>query len=528
MKYITYQTPTKTKDKKKRFLKISRERFFDLYYSPRESFFQRQDQGRIIMNLKNPRVRFAPAPTGMMHLGNIRTALMNYLLAQQQKGTFIIRVEDTDPERNFDPGAVKILEDLAWLGLAYQEGPHKDGGYGPYYQSQRTHIYRKKLEEFIKNNLVYRCFCTQEELDKKRDRQIALKKPPRYDKTCLKLSQETSDTQAKTTPFIWRMKLNPTQTITIQDLSHGPVTFDMSNFSDFPITRQNDSVTFMFANFVDDALMNITCAIRGEDHLSNTAGQAAMYLASNTPLPYFWHMPILCNIDGKKLSKRDFGFSLRDLQAAGFLPEAIVNYLAIIGGSFTQEIMSLEELVQAIDFEHLPTTGQIKYDVEKLRWVNHKWINKLPLQEITKRCKPFLIKVYPKIADLNHQKLEQLISTIHTEMVTLQDAVALLAFYFETPQLDTALAHALIAHDKHTTWNEILKNALNQSGTKQFLTTVKTSIKSAGITPKEAFSYIRYTLTGSPQGMGLHELCNVLGYQEVQKRVKNALSIESL
>lgn len=476
------------------------------------------------MKLNHPRVRFAPAPTGMMHLGNIRTALMNYLLAQQKGGTFIIRIEDTDPERNFDPGAVKILEDLAWLGITYQEGPHKDGGYGPYYQSERTELYQKKLEEFIEKKIVYRCFCTQEELDKKRARQIALKRPPRYDKTCLELSQEASDKKAETMPFIWRMKLDPQKTITIQDLSHGPVTFDMSNFSDFPITRQNGSVTFMFANFVDDALMNITCAIRGEDHLSNTAGQAALYLANNSPIPYFWHMPILCNIDGKKLSKRDFGFSLRDLKAAGFLPQAIVNYIAIIGGSFTQEIMTLEELVQALDFEHLPTTGQIKYDVEKLRWVNHKWINKLALDTLTQACIPFLQEAYPQIKNLSSEKQEQLLQSVRTEMTTLCDAVQLLAFYFEAPTLTTDTARSLIPQDKLDAWHTLVKEALELPTIQACLQHIKTTIKSAGIKPKEAFSYLRYALTGSTHGMGINDLCELLSYHEIKQRISKIIS----
>lgn len=477
------------------------------------------------MELKNPRVRFAPAPTGMMHLGNIRTALMNYLIAKQKDGTFIIRVEDTDPERNFDPGAVKILEDLVWLGLDHQEGPGKDGGFGPYFQSERTELYTKKLQEFIDKELVYRCFCTSEELDKKRARQIALKKPPRYDRACLELNKEESDSKAETTPSIWRMKLDHTKKLTINDLSHDTVTFDLSHFSDFPITRQNGSVTFMFANFVDDLLMNITCAIRGEDHLSNTAGQAAMYDASDEPMPSFWHMPILCNIDGKKLSKRDFGFSLRDLKDAGFLSEAIINYLAIIGGSFKNEIMSIKELTQAIDFEHLPTTGQIKYDVDKLRWINHKWICKSDTLKITQLCRPYLEENYPEVKKLSDSELSEVIEHVKTELVTLQDCIQLLAFYFAQPLYTANIANTLVDAAKRDIYKEIVVKALAQITGDAFLEQVKTESKAVTIKPREAFSYLRYALTGSPKGISVGELIEMLGYEKSKNRIKQLLNL---
>lgn len=477
------------------------------------------------MKLKNPRVRFAPAPTGMMHLGNIRTALMNYLIAKQKDGTFIIRVEDTDPERNFDPGAVKIMEDLAWLGLDFQEGPGKDGGFGPYFQSERTELYKQKLQEFIEKDLVYRCFCTSEELDKKRARQIALKKPPRYDRTCLELNKEESNSKAASTPFIWRMKLDHNKKLTINDLSHDTVTFDLKNFSDFPITRQNGTVTFMFANFVDDSLMNISCAIRGEDHLSNTAGQAAMYEASDQTMPAFWHMPILCNIDGKKLSKRDFGFSLRDLKDAGFLPEAIVNYLAIIGGSFKNEIMSLEELTKAIDYDHLPTTGQIKYDVDKLRWVNHKWICQSDTLKITQLCRPYLEESYPEVKKLSDENLAAVVEHVQKEMITLRDVVQLLAFYFSTPAYLKTVASTLVDPSKLAAYKTLIKEALEEKTANLFFTKVKEYIKAADIKPKEAFSYIRYALTGAPKGPGVGELIEMLGYDTSRTRIEKLLNL---
>ena len=469
------------------------------------------------------RVRFAPAPTGMMHLGNIRTALMNYLMAQQKQGQFVLRIEDTDAERNYDPEAVKIQEDLHWLSLTPDEGPQNDGGYGPYFQSQRNAIYQEKLQELINMGLAYRCFCSVEELEAKRQRQIALKQPPRYDRTCLKLSAEQSDEKATTTPFVWRVKLDHTDVAKIKDLAHGVVTFEFKNFSDFPITRQDGSVTFIFANFVDDMLMHISCVIRGEDHLSNTASQAALYKAFKVELPLFWHMPILCNIDGKKLSKRDFGFSLRDLKDSGFLPEAIVNYLAIIGGSFKQEIMSMEELTQNLNFDHISTTGQIKYDVEKLRWVNHKWINKLEPQHLLELCKPYLAPIFPEIVKIPDATLSSVLQKIASEMITLQDCVELMAFYFAQPVCSAAHAHALTTPENSDALTNAIKVASLEPDKAAFLATLKSAIAQAKIPNKEAFTYIRYLLTGSEKGLGIADLIEILDYEKIKHRLSNLI-----
>lgn len=471
------------------------------------------------------RVRFAPAPTGMMHLGNVRTALMNYLVARQKQGTFILRIEDTDAERNFDPGAVKLQEDLAWLSLEFDEGPVKAGAYGPYYQSERTTIYHENLEKLIASKKIYRCFCTSEELEKKRQRQIALKQPPRYDRTCHKLSDDESLKKSKEIPFIWRMYVDHARSFVIHDLAHGNITFEMKNFSDFPLTRQDGSVTFIFANFIDDALMKVSCAIRGEDHLSNTASQAVLYDAFGFEIPQFWHMPILCNIEGKKLSKRDFGFSLRDLKHAGFLPEAILNYLAIIGGSFKEEIMSLDDLIKTMNFDSMSPTGQIKYDVEKLRWVNHKWISRLPLEELEKRCRPLLEENYPTIKTLFSEKLGSLLKAIASEMITLHDSVKLLNFYFNTPEANTETLYELVTDAHRSTFKALFTKMVEIDDMTSALDLYKKEGKEAGVTPKQLFSVLRYILTGRTDGISIVELATMLDKKTINERIEKTISI---
>jgi glutamyl-tRNA synthetase len=475
------------------------------------------------MTNKIERVRFAPSPTGMMHLGNIRTALMNFLFAKQKNGTFVLRIEDTDPSRNFDPGAKKIIEDLTWLGMSYDEGPEKNGPYAPYFQSERDDLYKKTLQQLIDLELVYRCFCTNEELDKRRARQIALKKPPRYDRACFHLSTDEIQEKLKVnTPFIWRFKLDHEKKININDLAHGTITFDLKNFSDFPISRSDGSFTFMFANFVDDMLMKMTTVVRGEDHLTNTAGQAALYNALNAPLPTFWHLPILCNIEGKKLSKRDFGFSLRDLKDAGFLPEALLNYLAIIGGgSFKDEIMSIDELTKAIDFDKINATGQVKYDVEKLKWINNKWIDRIEPMALTEGCVPFLKAAYPQVADMSTEKLSSILQILKTDFNTLKDSVEAVRFYFEQPTYSPEL---LAKFDNKAQLSAIVSGLLDKTADdKTFTNVAKQKAKEHGISIKNMFSFIRVGLMGSIQGPSIHDLLKVLGSQESTKRLENLI-----
>ena len=479
------------------------------------------------MSTSTIRVRFAPAPTGMMHLGNIRTALMNALFSKRHDGTFVLRIEDTDPERNYDPEGTHIIADLHWLGLVHDEGPQAGGQYGPYFQSQRTGLYQVKLQKLVDKKLVYRCFCSEEKLTQKRKRQRALKLPPRYDRTCLHRSadevQKLCDTK---TPFIWRLKLDHAKTIHITDLAHKQVTFELKNFSDFPVTRQNGSFTFMFANCVDDILMNITHVFRGEDHLTNTAGQATLYGALNVPLPTFWHMPILCNTTGKKLSKRDFGFALRDLRKEGFTSEAIVNYLAIIGASYKDEVMSFDQLVQTIELDAPHTTGHITYDVEKLRWLNRKWIERYTPEQLAQKCEPFIREQYPDLRSMNIKQLEKPLQIIKTDMRTLKDSASLLAFYFDTPQVTAPDVHACIGETNASAVVTIIRAALAQIDSPEtFVTALKNNAKQHNVSLKSVFWCVRLALTGKTNGPGIHELVTMLGTQKARTRIENVLNL---
>lgn len=468
------------------------------------------------------RTRFAPSPTGIMHIGNVRAALMNYLFAQQYHGTFALRIEDTDQQRNIADGTKFILKHLHWLGLIPQEGPEIGGPYGPYFQSQRAAIYQKHLEALQQKKLAYQCFCTPEELEVRRNRQIAMKKPPRYEGTCLKLSDtQLAEKIASRTPFIWRMKVDSHKKVSFKDMARGILEFDLQHFSDFPLTREDGTFTFIFANCVDDCEMKMSHIFRGEEHLSNTVSQTVLYQALGHELPTFWHLPILCNQDGKKLSKRDRGFSLEDVQAQGYLPEAICNYLGILGASFEQEIMSLAELTKAYKFTHLHGASQIRYDIEKLKWMNHKWIAGYDLAKLVELCKPFLAQQYD-ISRLSNETLMILIKSIQTDMQTLTQAPELLKFYFVRPTINL---HAYTDITDKATFAQIKTIVVNQSVNDQweaFMAAVKQQSKQAGIPDKVLFSAIRIFVTGAPKGMQLHDLFVCLRSTEFFERIKSA------
>ena len=466
------------------------------------------------------RVRFAPSPTGTMHIGNVRTALLNYLFALKTQGTFILRIEDTDTQRNVDPQAQQIMHHLAWLGITYAEGPIIGGPHAPYYQSERHEIYQRNLEILKSTNSVYRCFCTHEELETKRNRQIALKNPPRYDRTCTKLS--TTDIEKKlaaNTSFIWRMKIDETKAIQFKDLGCGILTFDPKNFSDFALTRADGTFTFMFANCIDDIEMKISHILRGLDHQTNTVGQIAIMMAMEHTIPTFWHLPILFNVSGKKLSKRDKGFSLEDLKIEGFLPQAIVNYLGIIGASFEQEILSMDELAAAYNFDNMHTSNQIKYDIEKLKWVNHKWIVKTPIAELVQLCKPFLAKKYD-ISHISNEQLTILIQSVQTDIITLEDINILLNFYFVRPIIsEEQMKNAVIDLSIQAKLQIIFDDLKNSITFDAFFNAAKQEAQSEQIPMKDFFSFLRLKITGSPKGLGIVELEKCLGFDEIKHRV---------
>ena len=329
------------------------------------------------------RVRFAPSPTGQLHVGNARTALFNWLLAHGKDGTFVLRIEDTDAERSTRESEISILEDLRWLGLDWDEGPDVGGPHGPYRQSERLHLYASYANELLASSHAYYCFCTAEKLDADRQADLAAGRPPRYHGTCRSLP--LADTEARMErgerPVI-RFRVPESEEIRFQDLVRGEVVFSTEVIGDFVIVRSDGRPQYNFAVVVDDALMEVTHVIRGEDHISNTPRQILLYQALGFTPAEFAHLSLVLGPDHTPLSKRHGATSVAEFRARGYLPEALVNYLALIGwsprsdggsGENDAELQPVDEMARRFAIEDVGHSAGV-FDLEKLAWMNRHYM----------------------------------------------------------------------------------------------------------------------------------------------------------
>jgi glutamyl-tRNA synthetase len=326
---------------------------------------------------KDIRVRFAPSPTGSLHIGGARTALFNWLFARHHGGSLILRIDDTDLARSTEESTRGILSALRWLGLDWDEGPDAGGSYGPYFQSQRLELYTKIAQELVDQGRAYYCYCTPEELAERRKQAMAEGKAPRYDGRCRELtSQERIQKENEGHRPAIRLRIPDAGETVVQDFFRGDVVFANDVLDDFIIIKSNGMPTYNFACVVDDAKMQISHILRAEEHLSNTPRQILIYQALGYPLPIFAHVPMILAPDRSKLSKRHGATSVEEFRDMGYLPEALINYLALLGWSpeGEEEILSLPELVRQFTLERVGKTAAV-YDVKKLTWMNGHYLN---------------------------------------------------------------------------------------------------------------------------------------------------------
>jgi glutamyl-tRNA synthetase len=354
------------------------------------------------------RLRFAPSPTGALHVGSARVALVNYLIALHYHADLVLRIEDTDFERSTKESLSSIIESLQWLGISFQEGP--------YFQSQRIPIYQSYIQRLLKENKAYRCFCSSEEIEAMREEQAALHKPPGYDGRCKELSEEKIQRfLSENKPYVVRLKV-PSKAIHFQDVVKGTVVFDGTLIPDFVIARQDGSPTYQLAVVVDDFEMGITHVVRGEDHVSNTPKQIALYQALGLSLPTFAHIPLIIGNDRSKLSKRHGDTSIQAYREKGYLPQALVNYFALLGSSHDsqQEILSLQQLAQNFSFENLSKSPSM-FDLPKLTWMNHCYIQQLSTDDFVEELQPFVMNI-----PLTSSTIKRIASLSQAQMKTLQ------------------------------------------------------------------------------------------------------------
>ncbi|MBC8390028.1 MAG: glutamate--tRNA ligase [Actinobacteria bacterium] len=394
------------------------------------------------MNEKNKdvRVRFAPSPTGYLHIGSARTAFFNWIYATKTGGKFILRIEDTDIARHQEESINLILESLKWLGLNWDEGPEVGGKYGPYRQSLRTGIYKIYAQKLIKAKKAYHCFCSPEELKEKRKNKTVEGKSYKYDRRCLRLSSKNiQDNIESGKPYAIRFLVPENKTINFKDTVYGDITVNTASIEDFIIIRSNGLPTYNYSVAIDDALMKITHVIRGEDHLSNTPKQILIYNAFNFTIPDFTHLPMILGRDGQKLSKRYGSISIEKYIEEGFVKEAILNYLALLGWSYDEKttIFSTSELIKKFELSSI-NKKPAKFDYNKLLWINGYYIRNMDnsrlKQLLEKQIRNYLAS--KNIIDLENgvkqldQKIERIIPLIKERIKTLKESIDLISPFF--------------------------------------------------------------------------------------------------
>ncbi len=382
------------------------------------------------------RVRFAPSPTGYLHIGGARTALFNWLFAHKMGGKLVLRIEDTDTERLKEDSVSQILTSLRWLGLNWDEGPEVGGDCGPYYQSERLDIYTKYAQQLLDEGKAYYCFCTSEDLEAAREKQRAAKQPFRYARTCRDIPYEEAKARvAAGEPHSVRVKIPMEGSITVHDLIHGDVTFNMDQFDDFVIVKSNGMPTYNFAVVVDDHLMRMSHVLRAEEHLSNTPKQLLIYEALGWEPPKFGHMPMILAPDRSKLSKRHGATSVEEFRSQGYLAEAIVNYLTLLGWGpgDEREVFTLEETVKLFELEQMSKKAAV-YDTKKLTWMNGQYLSELPLEKVLPEAKPFFIKDGLVTEDWfaqNEDYFAKLVDVVRVRVKTLQEVADASTYFFK-------------------------------------------------------------------------------------------------
>ncbi len=473
------------------------------------------------------RVRFAPSPTGLLHVGNARTALFNFLFARQSSGVFILRLEDTDRERSTTEFEQAILEDLHWLGLDWDEGPGKPGEFGPYRQSERLDLYRRYAAELVEKGLAYRCYCTNEELEEKRKRSLARGIPPLYDGRCrrLKPEEERSFIESGRSPSL-RFRVEA-RSVEFDDLVRGRMSFDGRRIGDFVILRSGGTAAYNFAAVVDDSLMKITHVIRGEDHLANTARQILLYQALGFRSPLFAHLSLIMGPDRAPLSKRHGATAVPSFREEGYLPGAMTNYLALLGWSSKsgQEIFSLNELIGDFSLERLSRSPAV-FDREKLNWVNRAHLKSLRGEKAVEAARPFLERDGLYVEGVSPQWLAAALESVWEEVDTLSQLPGRIKFLFDDgwgmePEAERLLAAEESRKVVRSFQEEML--AVGDLRPETYRRVLSGVSQRVGVSGKRLYMPVRAVLTGRTHGPELERVFLLLGKEKILKRSEWAL-----
>ncbi len=464
------------------------------------------------------KTRFCPSPTGLLHLGNLRTALLNVLLAIKSGGTFILRIEDTDAERSKTEFSEAVCDDLEWMGLDWQEGPRIGGPEGSYYQSERNSIYESFYDKLLEQDLIYPCFTSDEELKIIRRNQMAAGEPPRYTGIWANASKEDIEKELeKGTQPVYRLRLPKDRTIIFQDLVKGEQSFHTSDLDDFIVRKKDLSPTFMFANAIDDSLMGVNVVLRGDDHLSNTPRQIALLEALNLEIPEFIHVALFTGDDGAPLSKRNGSLSVKELKEIGYFPQAVINYLSRVGHIIPDnELRDLEGLSSVFDVANISTSPS-RIDHDQLTFWQKNVIESKSIEELSSWLESHL-KNLPKDIDQ-----DSFVGLIKDNIVFPNEAVEYLDNLFVNSLSTVKEVEDLIKQSGSDFFKLAEKIVRDNWG--DWSKTMKLIGEETGTKGKGLFMPIRASITGQLSGPELDQVTRVMGQERVIKRLKEAAKL---
>ncbi|NPV44197.1 MAG: glutamate--tRNA ligase [Firmicutes bacterium] len=474
------------------------------------------------------RVRFAPSPTGHLHIGGARTALFNLLFARRHGGTFILRIEDTDLKRSSYESEEVIIRDLQWLGIDWDEGVVKGGEFGPYRSTERRHIYKEYVDKLLKEGKAYYCYCTPEELEEERKNLLKKGQMPRYMGKCRYLSpEEIKAFEEQGRKPVIRFKVPDDQLIVVDDMVRGKVEFDSSGIGDFVIVKSDGIPVYNFAVVIDDYLMKITHVIRGEEHLSNTPRQILIYDALGMEIPKFAHVSLILGKDRTKMSKRHGATWVEQYRDEGYLPEAIINFLALLGWSpeSEQEIFSMEELCRQFSLDRVAKNPAV-FDIDKLKWMNGYYIRNSSTERITEMAVPYLLKagyIKERDAEERFSWLNDIVDAVKESLTVVSEVAEKTRLFFEdfvNPEDDEAREVLKQDHIPHLI--EVFREKVNQAPEvdEGFLNRVFKEIqKETGIKGRKLFMPVRVLLTGQTHGPELGRILMILGKNSILKRL---------
>jgi nondiscriminating glutamyl-tRNA synthetase len=478
------------------------------------------------------RVRFAPSPTGFLHVGGARTALFNYLFARNQNGAFILRIEDTDLERSTKESEISLLRTMKWLGIHWDEGPDIDGPKGPYRQSERLDIYRNMAYSLVANGKAYEAYILPEELETIRGKMLENKESPHYSQGIIS-QYDTPQRRAEFADKGWDPVIYfkmPQKEYVLHDRIKGTVTFKEGTIGDFVIFRSTGVPIYNFAVVVDDALMEITHVIRGDDHLSNTLRQLALYEAYGMPLPEFAHVSMILGPDGSRLSKRHGATAVENFREMGYVPESLLNYLALLGWTHgsESEITSLGEMIRTFSLDRVSSNPAI-FDAEKLRWMNGVYIRQLSPEALLELSIPFIVEagyITEESVNTSRKWFLEAMQAVQNEIRQIDEIPGQLSPFFTDPIPSSETIETIEEENLIPAFTDLYKriDSINLWDTQELIATIKATVKETKVKAKSFYHMLRIILTGKQTGPELVYVIHLLGRNKMLLRLGRIVS----